>query len=365
MPVDMGFIVYNDWTYPHFLSLLEELGVDTQPSDMSFSVACETSGLEYECSGASGFFAQRRNAFSPRHWRLLRDVRFFQQAAHRFLERPDPKVSLGAWLAGLPLGEDFGPRHLVPMGAAIWSARSDRLLEFPAATFLRFFRNHGLLSLHEDPQWRVIRGGSRSYVDRLVSRLDAEVHASTPVRSVRRHDDSVDLVLADGSLRSFDRVVLACHSDQALALLEAPRPAEQRVLGAIGYQENEAVLHTDARWLPSERRAWASWNVRVPRGGDGAAVVTYHMNRLQSLAPGLELCVTLNPHRPIDDAHVIERWVTQHPIFDAAAIDAQGRRSAVSGSDRIHYCGAYWGYGFHEDGVRSAREVARELGVTP
>ena len=363
LAVDMGFIVYNDWTYPNFIRLLERLGVHTQPSDMSFSVSCERTGLEYECSGADGFFSQRRNLLRAGHWRLLRDVRRFQSAAHAFLERPDDKVTLGAWLAGLGLGPEFSPLHLVPMGSAIWSARPDRLLDFPAATFLRFFANHGLLTIGEDPQWRVIRGGSREYVRALIAPFRDSLRPGCAVRAVRRRQTGVEVYTGGNGPERFDEVIFACHSDQALGLLTDPTPAERQVLGSIRYQRNEALLHTDTSWLPRGRRSWASWNVKVPTGGNGRAVVTYHMNRLQSLDAPVEFCVTLNPHREIAADRVIDAWSTQHPIFDSAAIAAQQRHADVSGVDRIHYCGAYWGYGFHEDGVNSALAVTRRFGA--
>jgi predicted NAD/FAD-binding protein len=291
---------------------------------------------------------------------MLRDLVRFQREARALVLRPDEKVSLGDWLAGRGYGEDFVLRHLIPMGAAIWSAEPARMREFPAATFARFFANHGLLSLTDRPRWRVVCGGSQQYVQRLVEPLRGRIRLRAAVRRVRRLPDGVEITARGQAPERFDEVILALHSDQALSILADPTPAERRVLSAIRYQENEAVLHTDARLLPRRRRAWASWNYRIPREGDGRAVVTYHMNRLQRLDAPVELCVTLNP----EGRRVIQSFTYHHPIFDAPAIEAQQHRDEVSGVNRTHYCGAWWRHGFHEDGVDSALAVARRFGRT-
>ncbi len=364
-PVDTGFIVYNEKNYPAFSRLLRELGVATQPSDMSFSVSCERSGLEYGTRSLGALLARRRNALSPAFHRMVRDIpRFHREAAH-LLAHPDAKVSLGEWLLAGRYSDEFVDHHLVPMGAAIWSADPVRLLDFPALRLFRFFDNHGLLQIGAPLPWRVIRGGSARYVDALVAPFRDRIRLRCPARGIRRLGREVEVLLRDGSTERFDHVVLATHSDQALALLADPSDAERRILGAIRYQPNEVVLHTDASLLPRRRAAWASWNVRLPSRPRGRVTLTYHMNRLQSLASPDPLCVTLNDSERIDPERIVDRWETSHPVFDAAAVQAQGLHSHISGIRRTHYCGAYWGYGFHEDGVQSGRRVLRRLGLEP
>jgi predicted NAD/FAD-binding protein len=363
--VDTGFIVFNDRTYPGFRRLLDELGVRSQPTPMSFSVRCDAAGLEYAGGSLSQLFADRRNLVRPAFLRMVRDVLRFYADARRLLRSPDPKVSLGAWLEGRGYGRELLEHHLLPMSAAIWSCPPQAVLEFPALTLVRFFENHGLLSLQGRPQWRVVEGGSARYVEALVAPFRDRIRLSCPVRSLRRLERGVELALADGSRRRFDDVVLALHSDQALALLADPSPAERAVLGAIRYQRNDVLLHTDARVLPRRRRAWASWNYHVLPDGGGRAAVTYHMNRLQGLDAPAELCVTLNAAELVDPARVIARFAYDHPVLDQRAVLAQEHWKALSGVRRTHYCGAYWGHGFHEDGVQSALRVARALGKAP
>jgi len=360
--VDTGFIVFNDRTYPGFCRLLGALGVASQPTDMSFSVRCDEAGLEYAGGTLSQLFADRRNLARPRFLRMVRDVLRFYGDAQRLLEQPDPKVSLGAWLEGRGYGRELIEHHLLPMSAAIWSCPPQAVLEFPALTLVRFFANHGLLSLRDRPQWRVVQGGSARYVEAIVAPFRDRIRLRCAVRSLRRVARGVELVLADGSRRRFDEVVLALHSDQALSLLANPTAAERAVLGAIRYQRNEVLLHTDARVLPRRRRAWASWNYHVLPGASGRAAVTYHMNQLQRLDAPAELCVTLNAPELVDPSRVLARFRYDHPVLDQAAVRAQEDWSAVSGVSHTHYCGAYWGHGFHEDGVQSALRVARAFG---
>jgi predicted NAD/FAD-binding protein len=294
---------------------------------------------------------------------MLRDVLRFYREAPALLDAPDAKLSLGEWLAGRGYGETFIARHLLPMGAAIWSCEPGRVAEFPAAAFVRFFANHGLLQLRDRPQWRVVDGGSARYVERLCAELRFAVRLRESVRAVRRLEDRVELHLASGATARFDHVVFASHADQALACLRDPTRAERAILSAIRYVPNDVVLHSDARLLPRSRRARAAWNFHVPAGASAAATVTYDMARLQRLDAPIPLLVTLNRTHAIDPRCVLRRFTYHHPVFDREALEAQAERRVISAVNRTSFCGAYWGYGFHEDGVRSAHEVAAELGA--
>jgi predicted NAD/FAD-binding protein len=362
--VDTGFIVYNEQTYPAFTRLLAELRVATQPSEMSFSVACERSGLEWASHGANAFFAQRRNLLRPSFWRLLREKLRFDREAPALLAAPEEKATLGEWLCGRGYTQGFVDHYVVPMGAAIWSADPDEFLRFPAASFVRFFANHGLLALSPGVRWRVVSGGSQRYVEALAAPFRDRIRTGCGVRVVRRARRDVELATADGALRRFDRVILACHSDQALRLLADPSGRERWLLGSVRYQRNEALLHTDATAMPRRRRAWASWNYRVPHARRGRALVTYHMNRLQGLRSSEPLFVTLNGEDRIDPARVLGRFAYHHPVFDAEALTAQRHHGVLDGQNRTHYCGAWWGWGFHEDGVQSALAVCRRFGAS-
>lgn len=360
--VDTGFIVYNETTYPHFTRLLAELGVETQPSEMSFSVSCEQSGLEWASHSTNALFAQRRNLLRPDHYRLLREILRFNRESRRLLEQPEEKVVLGDYLCGAGYSAGFVKHYVIPIGAAIWSADPQAFLQMPAATFVRFFRNHGLLERNAPVQWRVVRSGSARYVERLTAPFRERIRTGSPVRAIRRQRRFVEVAVA-GEVQEFDHVVLALHSDQALRVLVDPSGLERWALGRIAYQANDVVLHTDATLLPAQRRAWASWNYRIPADRQHSALVTYDMNRLQGIASDHRFLVTLNAGNRIDPARVLGRWVYDHPVFDAGAIEAQRCWPELTGQRRTHYCGAYWGYGFHEDGVRSALRVCRDLGV--
>jgi predicted NAD/FAD-binding protein len=346
--VDTGFIVYNERTYPNFTRLLRELGVASQPSSMSFSVRNEASGLEYNGSTLNGLFAQRRNLLRPSFHRMLADILRFNREAPGILESGE-ETTLGDYLAGRRYSAPFVRDYLVPMGAAIWSTDPGRMLGFPARFFVRFFANHGMLSVNDRPQWRVIRGGSARYVEALVAPFRDRIRLATPVRSVRRTSGAV---IVDGE--RFDHAFVACHSDQALALLADPSPLERAVLGAIRYQENEAVLHTDTALLPRARRAWAAWNYHVLRGAGGRVALTYNMNILQGLRSRETYCVTLNRTGDIQPGRILKRLTYHHPLFTPGALAAQARQRELNGPLRTYYCGAYWRFGFHEDGVVSA-----------
>ncbi len=360
--VDTGFIVYNERTYPRFSQLLSELGVETQPCEMSFGVHCERTGLEWASRGLGAVFAQRRNLLRPSFLRMLRDVLRLNRELRQLAEQAEEKASLADFVSGRGYSQELIEHYLVPMGAAIWSAAPGDFLRFPAATFARFFENHGLLETSPRLGWRVVRGGSARYLERLVAPFRDRIRVATPVAWIRRAPDAVEIATREGVER-FDRVVLALHSDQALRLLRDPSGMERALLGAIAYQENEVVLHSDVSLLPRNARAHASWNYRIPRAPQSRALISYDMNRLQQIDSERRFLVTLNGSRQIDPERVLRRFRYHHPVFDADALAAQQRRAEISGVRRTHYCGAYWGHGFHEDGVRSALEVCAELGV--
>ncbi len=360
LAVDTGFIVFNDRTYPNFCRLLRELGVDSQPSDMSFSVRSEASGWEYCGSSLNGLFAQRRNLLRPAFYRMLREILRFNRAALQLLDMDDAAgPSLGDFLRTEGFGPEFTGNYLLPMGAAIWSAPPGRMLEFPASSFARFFANHGLLSLRDRPQWRTVTGGARRYLDAMLRARHFKVLPNSPVRRILRSERGVSVQVNDSHFE-FERVVVAAHADDALRMLGDPTPAEREVLGAFPYQKNLATLHTDASLMPARRRAWASWNYRVPAHAPTDVTVTYWMNRLQRLDASEDLFVTLNDEGQIDPAKVIRQFTYHHPLYSSSAIAAHRRHPEIS-RDRTHYCGAYWGSGFHEDGVNSGLAAVRTL----
>jgi predicted NAD/FAD-binding protein len=364
--VDTGFIVYNEQTYPLFTRLLARLGVATQPSEMSFGVTCERCRLTYSGRSLAGLFAQPRRLADPRFLRLLADiVRFNRWANARRLGTVAPGATLGDARAEARCSRFFWRHYLVPMTAAIWSATAATAEAFPLALFLEFFHNHGLLQLRNQPAWRTVSGGSRQYVVRLARPLGERLRLSSPVRSVCRLPDAVDVQLEDGSRSRFDAVVLATHSDQALALLSDPSPAETAALSAIPYTPNTAVLHTDDRLLPAARAARASWNYHMAdcRTPEAPLSLTYYMNRLQKLDAAASYCVTLNDEGRVEPARVIARLRYHHPVYSVEGIQARRALRALSGDRRTFYCGAYLGSGFHEDGVRAGDEVARALGA--
>jgi predicted NAD/FAD-binding protein len=359
--VDTGFIVLNDRNYPNFERLLAELGVATQPSKMSFGVS---DGRDFEYNGASpaGLFANPRHLLDRRFHRMIADLARFNRDA-RALLASDDNPSLNEWLHERGYSQQFIDRLIVPQAAAVWSADPAQMWSFPARFMLEFFDNHGVLGFRDRPQWRTVRGGSRTYVQALIRPLREAIRLATPVAEIRRHDTHVTITPRGGEPEEFDAVVIATHSDQALGLLADPSERERELLGAIPYQPNEAVLHTDRAMLPRRRRAWASWNYHLGAGAPGRPTVTYHMNRLQSLSASREFCVTLNRTAEIDPAAIIRTIQYAHPVYTPAGLDAQARHAEISGQNRTHFCGAYWGWGFHEDGVRSGLRVVGELGA--
>jgi predicted NAD/FAD-binding protein len=352
--VDTGFIVYNDATYPHFAALLRELRVESQPTSMSFSVSCERTRLEYNGTSLAALFADRRNLVRPRFYRLLLDITRFNRDARALLRTDAGDPTLADFLASHGYGAELAEHYVVPMTAAIWSAPAGRALQMPARFLARFFDNHGMLSIDDRPQWRTVRGGSARYVEALVAGHRDRVRTRCAVTGITRHAHGVTVQSRGAEPEIYDAVFLACHSDEALSLLTDASPLEREVLGAIRYQRNSAVLHTDERLLPRCRRAWASWNYRVAGRDDAPPLVTYHMNALQRLAAPAEICVTLNGDERIAPDRVLARYRYDHPLFDATAVAAQARHSEIDGERRTFFCGAYWGNGFHEDGVVSA-----------
>ena len=360
--IDTGFIVFNDRTYPGFIRLMTELGVDYQPSEMSFSVCNPAIGLEYNGNNLSSLFAQRRNLVSASFWRMLADVVRFNRQVRQAAAGAPAALTLGEFLDRQSYGALFIDNYLLPMISAIWSTDLEQTREFPLLFFVRFFENHGLLNLVDRPQWYTIKGGSSSYIEPLTAPFKEEIHLASRVASITRQPDAVKLVV-DAQEYRFDEVVLACHADQTLRLLAEPTAAERQVLGSFRFSPNDVVLHTDQRWLPQNPRAWASWNYHLRQPGQGRSTVTYYMNRLQRLEKKHAYLVTLNEEVP--PAAVIGRYQYDHPIFDLESIAAQQQWSKISGTDRIHYCGAWWHNGFHEDGVQSALRVCAALGVSP
>jgi len=357
--VDTGFIVFNDWTYPRFIEILSELGVDWQPSTMSFSVRCEKTGLEYNGTNMNALFAQRRNFLRPAFLRMIKDILRFNRRAPELL-RGDGAESLGEYLRREAYSRYFVEHYIIPMGAAIWSSRPIDMLHFPARFFVEFFANHGFLSVNDRPTWRVIRGGSREYVKRLTAPYASRIHLNSPVVSLQRQRHTVTLRLKNGSVEHFDDVFVACHSDQALKLLSDPSSEEREILGAIPYQANEAVLHTDVRLMPKRPLAWAAWNYHLPIEQYERVTVTYNMNILQGLRAPAQFLLTLNRGADVDPSRVIGRYVYDHPVYTSAAVAAQARWHEINGTRHTYYCGAYWGYGFHEDGVKSALVAVEE-----
>ena len=370
--VDTGFIVYNDWTYPNFIALLNELGVPSQPSTMSFSVRDERAGIEYNGTSLNSLFAQRSNLVRPSFWRMLKDILRFNREAPALLAGTGGEISLGDYLDAQGYSREFVERYIVPMGAAIWSTDPRSMRAFPARFFVRFLHNHGMLSIDDRPQWRVIQGGSARYVEKLIARYRDRIRLYEPVHAIRRLAMGAEVKSARGDWERFDAVFLACHSDQALRLLEDPTPAEREVLGAIPYQANEAVLHTDTRLLPRRRLAWAAWNYHIPRdagvdsdaaasAGKHGVALTYNMNMLQTLDAPQPFLVTLNRSDAVDPAKMLKRIHYEHPLFTPASVAAQARQGEINGPRSTYFCGAWWRNGFHEDGVVSALDALRHF----
>ncbi|HXV40119.1 MAG TPA: FAD-dependent oxidoreductase [Steroidobacteraceae bacterium] len=354
LAVDTGFIVYNERTYPRFTELLRELGVATQESSMSFSVRDEASGLEYNGTSLNALFAQRRNLLRPSFLGMVRDILRFNREAPRLLAAPGGELPLAELLERGRYGRAFREHYVLPMGAAIWSTDPAAMLRFPARFFVRFLHNHGMLTVGDRPVWRTVQGGSARYVERLTAPFRQRIRLETPVEWVRRAPGGAIVKPRGHEAQHYDAVFLACHSDQALALLTDPSDAEREVLAAIPYQRNEAVLHTDAGLLPRRALAHAAWNYHVLPDGRGPVALTYHMNILQRLRSPVPLLVTLNHSDAIDPGRILKRIVYRHPLFTPASVAAQARQRELNGARHTYFCGAWWRNGFHEDGVASA-----------
>jgi predicted NAD/FAD-binding protein len=363
--IDTGFIVYNDWTYPNFIRLMDELGVTSKSTEMSFSVSCDQTGLEYGGNNLNTLFAQRRNILRPSYWMMLKDIMRFNKEAIEDLEQKkiEEGATLGQYLKQKGYGEAFANKYLIPMGSAIWSASTDSMFDFPLLFFVRFFKNHGLLSVNNRPQWRVINGGSREYLNPLTAGFKEHIRLNSEVKTIRRDKDGVDVILADGSHERFDQAIIASHSDQALSMLDDASAVESEILGAIGYQENEVVLHIDDSVLPDKKLAWSSWNYWLRAEQQDQAVLTYDMNILQGIEAPETFCVTLNATDAIDPKKILGQYNYSHPVFSLESVAAADRWQEINGTNRTWFCGAYWANGFHEDGVSSGVRVAKGLGV--
>ncbi|MEB0078259.1 FAD-dependent oxidoreductase [Pseudomonas sp. CCI3.2] len=361
--IDTGFIVFNDWTYPNFIRLLSTLGVPFKATEMSFSVCDPRSGVEYNGNSLNSLFAQRSNLCSPSFWLMLRDIlRFNREALNDLhMQRIAADTTLGAYLKSGGYGQRFTEHYIVPMGAAIWSMSLADMLSFPLQFFVRFFKNHGLLSVNHRPQWCVVEGGSSRYIEPLIASFRDKIRLNCPVHRVERDEQGVVIHSAAGSER-FDKVVFACHSDQALQMLAKPRAVEQEILGALLYADNDVVLHTDIQLLPKRPLAWASWNYRLGGDEQHLAAVTYDMNILQGLKSDTRFCVSLNQTAAIDPSKILARYRYSHPQYSLTAVAAQARWEELFGAQHTYYCGAYWANGFHEDGVVSGLRVAQAFG---
>jgi predicted NAD/FAD-binding protein len=360
--LDTGFMVFNETTYPHFVRLLRRLEVPWQPTNMSFSVKDAASGLEFGFRSLSGVFAQPQNLWRPAFLRMLWDIWRFRRKSMELARDENYQVSLGEYLAGGGYSQAFAHHFLIPLGSALWSANPRDLSEFPARYLADFFQRHRFLYLHKKVKWQVIQGGSRNYVEPLTRPFRDRVRLNSPVAWVKRDAGGAEVRTFGGEIEHFDRVVIATHSDQALGLLADPSEQEREILGAFPYQHNSTILHTDATLLPRRRAAWASWNYYLPPGPRRRATLTYHLNRLQSLTAPLEFCVSLNRDRDINPARIIRKITYHHPVYRRQAPSVQKRWPEINGVNRTYFCGAYWGFGFHEDGVVSALKVCREFG---
>ena len=365
LPVDTGFIVFNDWTYPNFIELLDELKVQSQPAEMSFSVRTQA-GLEYNGHSLNTLFAQRRNLLNLRFHRMVRDIVRFNRQARDLLSTLDEEMTIEQFLVQNNYGNEFRDWYLLPIGAAIWSCPLGQFASFPIRFIVEFYHNHGLLNINNRPQWRVISGGSREYVKKLTAGFQDRIKTSTPVNKVVRQQDQVSVHFENGQ-QDFDHVVFACHADQALRILGPDASStEQERLSEFPYSRNVATLHTDASVLPRSRRAWASWNYRLPEDQEAPVSVTYNMNILQSLQTKETYCVTLNAEPgQIDASKTIQSFVYDHPIFTTKRASVQRRHDELINVNRTSYCGAYWRNGFHEDGVVSAMAVCEAIQNSP
>ena len=363
--IDTGFIVFNDWTYPNFIKLLDQINVRSQPTSMGFSVSCDDTGLEYAGNNLDTLFAQRKNLLSPRFLRMVSDIVKFNRMAQDDLEndRISESMTLGEYLKRNGYCDAFSRFYLLPMGAAIWSMSCEKMYDFPLKFFVAFFKNHGLLNIKERPTWRVIQGGSKQYLQPLVASFKNNIVLGADIKGITRKDNHVDIHFHSSESQTFDQVIIAAHSDQALALLDDPSEDEKSILGAIAYQKNSVVLHYDESLLPKTRKTWSSWNYKLRSGGSELPTLTYNMNILQGIKDDITFCVTLNDDEHIDSEKIIDRFEYAHPQFTLPGETAKKKWSAINGVRKTWFCGAYWANGFHEDGVVSALRIASEFGI--
>ena len=365
--IDTGFIVFNDWTYPNFIKLISKLGVDYQPTEMSFSVVSEKANLEYNGNNLNSLFAQRRNIFRPKFWRIVRDILSFNKACKLMVadKRDTSSLTLQDVIDELGLSDDFARYYILPMCAAIWSSSLEQTRKFPLTFFLQFFNNHGLLNITDRPQWYTIKGGSSAYIPPLIAPFEDRIKLNTGVISVIKVDEGWQVTDERGGVTLFDHVIFACHSVQALSMLPSANLLQKEVLGNIPYAQNDVVMHKDIAQLPKRKLAWASWNYRLKEDASEEqrpASVTYDMNILQRLTADNTYCVTLNNSEEIENAKILGTYQYAHPQYSAAMVNAQSRRKEICGVDNLHFCGAYWYNGFHEDGVKSAIDVCERFG---
>lgn len=359
--IDTGFIVFNDWTYPNFENLINSLDVQIQNSEMSFSAKCEITGFEWSGSGLQSLLFNSDNWKQLKPYQIFYDIVRFKKLALAFLDQSEKQQTLGEFLNSNKFSAAFIKYYILPMGAAIWSSTLEQINDYPAKSFLTFFKNHGLLNLKDRPQWKTIVGGSKKYVSELIKPFKNKIHTNTAVKNVKRVADRVEIFSEGRTPEYFDHVIFACHSDQALALLDCCSSNEKKVLGSIQYQKNIAVLHTDESAMPTRKSAWSSWNYLVHAEDTGNANVTYYMNRLQNLNCEKDYFVTLNPSQEINPSKIIKTIDYMHPVFDQSAVEAQQQHESISGQVNTWYCGAYWRNGFHEDGVWSAIRAVEQF----
>ena len=363
LAIDSGFIVYNERTYPEFINLLNELGVERQLTRMGFSVKSEKNNLEYAGHSLNGLFAQRFNLIRPSFIKMLSDMRRFNYEARNDCESISYEITLGEYLKSNHYSEEFINHYIIPIGSAIWSTVPTEMMTIPAIFFIRFFDNHGLLQLIDRPNWWVIKGGSKRYVEKMVTNFVDDIKIETPVQKVIRNKQNVKIIHGNGKKKQtlFDAVIFATHSDQALRLIDKPTRDEIDILGSLKYQKNNALLHFDESILPKRKRAWSSWNYLLDKEVDKPVALTYNMNILQSINCTRTFCVTLNSEELVDSNKIIKELSYEHPLFTLVGVKAQGRKNEISGKNNTYYCGAYWRNGFHEDGVVSALDVCKQI----
>ncbi len=362
--VDTGFIVFNEKTYPNFVKLMKKLGVGWQDSNMSFSVQCEKTGLEFSPSNLNALFIQRRNLLRPSFYRMLYDVNRFKKDSEALFQNDHSKITLAEFLKSRNYSKPFIDHFIIPMGEAVWSADPVKFNDFPARYFAQFFKNHGFLNIKNKPQWLTIKGRSRQYIGPITKSYANRIHLNCPIESVQRLPGGVKVKPQNQPPEAYDHVVFATHSDQALSILSDPTDKETKILGSIPYQENKTVLHSDESMLPSKKAAWASWNYHILKKDIGRVAVTYDMNILQSIGAPRELCVSLNLNKAINSRWIYQKFIYHHPVYNPESLVARQSHSDISGKNRTHYAGAYWGYGFHEDGVVSALTVCKQFGLS-